>query len=794
MKRILSRKSLMCLCCVSVFFTGCNKGSVSTNFEIPTYEIAAPPESRGRERETREQLGAKDSEKRLQEESERLISERFDKVTGEPAFWMPKEHSAEKEDLTFFQVLDLVDGYFYYFYVTRNTETGEEVHAVVKNNYKNKDDHKILHQTARTGKTDMEDDGTGRERPPFYAQMYKKDGSEQYMISIYDDGDLYVFDSDGEVFFERTSKNGGENMLGLMERIFRVAGDSPDYYEINVTNVTTDGRYAFYIPVSLSKEDYREIKDGEDIKVENYMLFYSYTPIEAKAEFLRQDNIKLRQQTKYWADLAEGATQERDPQKDWEDTLKAIPYEWGDYKMYGKNLFNSTIEMGEFWKWKTADVRKFIKDESGAPSSKHDESYAEMVKELTDKKSLDNYFFIDPTDGYCSLVGSIETVKTDQKKITRTYSVTTGEGENATTATYPEEVMVDMTRTASFSSGTAIDRFEVVRNLIGFNMAPGNIEDSDEYIIGMYKDNAYVLMSPNKTESTTSGGTFPRILDDRTESGLAALDIQLLNQVDGKNWLMASDISNGRIFLNHSSSNDGPVVLMTSDLNPEGYQSSEKDQALTQKMQDLAVKDGRSKYDFSEVNIYSGADSYGRENVIALGGGEFLFTTFYNGMQVYKTEGGGSTDIGQSTSGTITRISDWPLYQAWREDNGNITAVGFDRTDVTFFSMDIAKARVYTFDLQQDQADANQYKIPFEDGKGPAGIGRKPLESQEVPDDMKGSWEEAKKIRETAPPVSGAETVPDETIYETGEDIGKMWESRAAESKSTEEEGENGGE
>lgn len=782
MKRILSRKSLVCLCCVSVFFTGCNKGSVSTNFEIPTYEVAAPPESRGRERETREQLGSKDSEKFLQEESEKLISERFDKVTGEPAFWMPEAHSAEKEDLIFFQVLDLVDGYFYYFYVTRNNETGEEVHAVVKNNYRNKDDHKILHQTVRTGKTDMEDGGTGRERPPFYAQVYRKNGSELYMISIYDDGDLYVLDTDGEIYFERTSENGGENMLGLMERIFRVAGNSPDYFEINVMNVTTDGRYAFYIPVSLSKEDYREIKDGEDIKVENYMFFYSYTPIEAKGEYLRQYNENLQEQIDYWENLADDATGERDPQKDWEDTLAAIPYKWGVYEMYGKLIDNIPFSMGEFWKWKQADVREFKKDESGEPSSKHDERYADKVKELKDKQSLNGYFFADPTDGYCSLVGNIDTVKTDQKKITRSYSVTTGEGENERTTTYDEDIMVDMSKTASFSSGTAIDRFAVVRQWIGFNMMQGNIEDSDEYIIGMYKDNTYALLSPNKAESSPITGTFPQVSDDQAESGFAALDIQLLNRVDGKDWLMASDISNGRIFLKTSSSSDSPVVLMTSDLNPEGYQSSEADQALTEKMQELAGKDGR-KYDFSEVDIYSAADSYGRENVIALGGGEFLFTTFYNGMQLYKTDISGSADIGKSTPGTVTRISDWPLYQAWREEGGKITAIGFDQTEATFFTMDIAKARVYTFDLLKDRVAADPYKIPFADGKGPAGIGRKPLESQEVPDDMKDSWEEAKKIRETAPPVSGAETAPSETIYETSEDIGKIWESRAAESK-----------
>lgn len=52
--------------------------------------------------------------------------------------------------------------------------------------------------------------------------------------------------------------------MDLIDEIFGVGGENPSYFDRDITSVTTDGRYNFYIPVTLTVEDYTALEIDPD--------------------------------------------------------------------------------------------------------------------------------------------------------------------------------------------------------------------------------------------------------------------------------------------------------------------------------------------------------------------------------------------------------------------------------------------------------------------------------------------------------------------------------------------------
>ena len=63
------------------------------------------------------------------------LEQRFQELTGPRAFFFPENHSLSHTDIKVFQVLGLLEGRFYYYYVTKEINTGQEVHALASYEY-----------------------------------------------------------------------------------------------------------------------------------------------------------------------------------------------------------------------------------------------------------------------------------------------------------------------------------------------------------------------------------------------------------------------------------------------------------------------------------------------------------------------------------------------------------------------------------------------------------------------------------------------------------------------------------
>ena len=150
-----------------------------------------------------------------------------------------------------FQVLGLLEGRFYYYYVTKEINTGQEVHALASYEYET-ERYKSLYEN----KVDPGAAGTDTDSQYSFYGHLAADKLGRLRISLYDGGNLFILDGEGKVVFSRTSEDEGEDFLYLIDSIFGVGGTNPSYFSKDITNVTTNGRYCFYVPITLYKGDY----------------------------------------------------------------------------------------------------------------------------------------------------------------------------------------------------------------------------------------------------------------------------------------------------------------------------------------------------------------------------------------------------------------------------------------------------------------------------------------------------------------------------------------------------------
>lgn len=776
MKRILGIHMALCLGGLSVFFTGCNQKAVSSYVEVPVYDETGVRESTEAETEPLKKGGPKEVDEIVRSQTDQFTAERFKNLTGHRAFAFPANHSQAASDMTVFKILGLEEGYFYYYYVTRDTVTQEEVHAVARNKEDGSGDFKLLYQRTQ----EREAGNAAGVVWPFYVHMCANvDGN--YRISIYEDGQLSVIDKDGNVKFSRVSQDirfgsvtqsGGENLLELIDQIFGVGGKKPYYYDRDITSVTMDGRYNFYIPVTLTVNDYTKLEEEDELVTETYLLCYSYMPIGADgAELLIQYNENYDNQCKYWEELGDDKETRGSAQSDWNKALKEYPDKWGGYYVaQGKDY--PVTNVSELYKWTNPKLKNFVEgkkkeaqDGTGQSFAKADGTFIEMVTELKSGQPLNGYFFQDEKGGYCPVIGAVkDKARTIVKqRVSRTYDV---ESESQDPKEVMEYIDANVAAKEYFADGSAIERFYVLDNRLGLYVTPGKVVDGS-YITGMCMPNVCVVYKYAKQSDMIQVLRTIGFLDAGEDMG-----IYILNTLKDQPYVLGADLERDRLLIN--SPDNKWITLMAADLNPLGYQKTSRDKELTDELEKQWENSGN--YSLSSVDLYGNPDRFGADNVQILedvSTTKILITTFYNGMQLYEGYKEAKTSLAQSSPGTMYRISDYPLYQAWLTEDGEVTAVGFDRTDMNYQYMDIAMARVYTFNINEQMENAQSRKIPSDDSQEDEASTLPAV--PEIPVGMRDYWDKAEGNRETKSPTPDSETVPDVFIYETGAAMGDTW-------------------
>lgn len=131
--------------------------------------------------------------------------------------FFPENHSLSHTDIKVFQVLGLLEGRFYYYYVTKEINTGQEVHALASYEYET-ERYKSLYEN----KVDPGAAGTDTDSQYSFYGHLAADKLGRLRISLYDGGNLFILDGEGKVVFSRTSEDEGEDFLYLIDSIFGV--------------------------------------------------------------------------------------------------------------------------------------------------------------------------------------------------------------------------------------------------------------------------------------------------------------------------------------------------------------------------------------------------------------------------------------------------------------------------------------------------------------------------------------------------------------------------------------------
>ena len=197
MKRKL-RNCLAILTGLSLFFTGCKNQSVNLYMETLVPESASPPQRPVETTGTPASLP--DVEKEVGEQASVYLEQRFQELTGPRAFFFPENHSLSHTDIKVFQVLGLLEGRFYYYYVTKEINTGQEVHALASYEYET-ERYKSLYEN----KVDPGAAGTDTDSQYSFYGHLAADKLGRLRISLYDGGNLFILDGEGKVVFSRTS-------------------------------------------------------------------------------------------------------------------------------------------------------------------------------------------------------------------------------------------------------------------------------------------------------------------------------------------------------------------------------------------------------------------------------------------------------------------------------------------------------------------------------------------------------------------------------------------------------------
>lgn len=723
MKRIINARKLsyvIILSILTVFFTGCNGRSGQDDFfEIPVYDASGVKDDVETfpvydendiitggmiEKETvyfEPQMERED----LEQKTEGAHDARFDGVSGPYAFYFPKDHLVNRNTLKRFQVLGLINGTFYYYYVIQPEDGDTEIHAAARYHY-----GAGVYMPLYERKVKVKGDDAAYTE--FYAQLFKKD--DGYRICIYDDGNLTLLNNQGKKLFSFTDEANGKNMRDIIRRVFDVGGE---YYDVEITDVITDGNYYFSIPVTVIKEDYTEVEDMEaDLTTASYIFTYTYLTVNTEIQMIYQNNLNLEKQKKRFEELAkEGGL--RDAEKDWETVISEYPDLWGSYYL-GTSRGGTIVNEGYIMQWENPADTAYKKDEQGNPSTHPTADFVKPLSSVKPGDALKEVIFIRKNPAsICEMYGEVKNrsaVKTTLKRSYTYMETVTKIGEDG--KEYKEDVprkasdsiTANQSNKITLAEGAFLNDYAVKVPSMGVDVVKGPVERDGSFQYGFILDNKCLL------EGNQGGSS---IVFPEAEGG-GSCHISLLNTIGGHPYAMASDITNNRIYLNvlrnASAVGDGIVALNTADLAAK-YRKGEQDEQLFDTIEEVGKRED-TRFDFAGTEMHDNPSIYTKDSVVVMGKPaeeSFLFTSFQNGMQLYRPSV--SAYYGnKSTPGTAWQISDWPIYQAWPISENKVAAIGFDRTDTVYESMDIAMARVYIFDVNEIKKTAPFHKVPLE--------------------------------------------------------------------------------
>lgn len=415
-KRIIT---LAGLCLASfVFFTGCSSESMEM-----VMETSATEPSTDENGETLPLISIEKTE--VPDYFEYNLMEKFIDGQGKQAFHIKDGHSRDPKDIEDFQVKAMKDDKtFVYGYVTRVADGagdgGNMVHCGAIYNY-DTEDFLVFHENvfAREGE-DPEDEES------FFIQA--EDGGGD--IFVYDNGDGYIYDSDGNQKFHG-------NIEGFLRRQFE------NVYSVSVMNALTDGQNRIYMELSVEKEEIQVPlegnpeeadldnekdldKEAEELdkevekKTEVLILVYEYQKVNSGMD---QKNDAFEEQKKAWIAMTEGEEFATRPGgvEDWNKVVEEYPDAWGS--AYLGSMGNANV-----YQWK--DEEKFVEKDGVSTFKPEPDTYVNF-RDVKENWQLEKLFI--PIDkNYSYLYGRTKTFRYyNPESLERTYTLVWYEDETA---------------------------------------------------------------------------------------------------------------------------------------------------------------------------------------------------------------------------------------------------------------------------------------------------------------------------------------------------------------------------
>lgn len=753
MKRILTAGLLYAG--MSMFFTGCSSLIVDmgTDYSRADQEaVSAVSTSDGGVRLEYEP-GAETQT--LPDYFEQNLENKFQNLTGQPAFQIADGHSAQSADLEDFQIGDLeADGTFVYAYVTcpeGQEDSGQIVHCAASYNYRS-GELQVIHQTTFSRENDGEES--------FYIQTVEDGG-----LFVYDNGVGYLYGEGGRLTFQTDIETFVRNCFSRA-------------YSVTAVKAMTDGNRRFYVELVVEKEPLTTLPDGTgddgdadaeaeaverelEEKVWELVLVYDF---EELSSTLDQHNEAFDRQTELWKEMTEGEefTEAPDAEADMETVRRRLADAWGgaflpglsDSKVYGWS--------GER-RFQYEDDEEYICNFKAAPGS------YQAYRNVAQNTAL-SLAFTPHNSRYYEVFGTTGSFQYyNRTKLSRSYIY----------VWYTEETSED---------------------------------GSTEEVKHTEKRTQYIYRY--RSRKTPLANAFLEgywVLEDEDVSGISAcLDGNILCAADGRLcWLLEdgrlvrTGISTEEEGITGAFEADGRTYLTRSETDRLLIAEQEwtDDHTVRQKNQWTLPYDslaaahapGTEAYDraFAQLNgddltmelIYGGGDYYtadmvlpaqlsvdgelagwlGQRGVEVLGSGGsysgFLLTSQAKGLVFYDT-----------ASQKGVRLAEGTWYRTWKQGN-KFYSVGFASGDTAYNGLDLAFAHVYEYDLSQfyqESMEAAAEELRRQEEEAQEEEASRSLEGEteetgETVKDMLTEWEEQRSAQESTevdlrPYVSEGET------------------------------------
>jgi len=613
---------------------------------------------------------------------EQNMQEKFENLDGKQAFKIKDGHSDKVSD---FQIGGLqADRTFIYGYATDLEDgSGDQVHCGAFYNYQN-GSFQVFHE--KTYEADALEEG----QESFSLQVCMSQTGELGDIFIYDNGIGYIYDNQGGLKFE-------VDLESFVRRQY------PNAYSLSVVKAMTDGDNRIYMEISIEKEqldietddDSGEEKSEEELeeeaermeqevneKVEEVVLVYEFKSVSSE---MLQDNEQFDNQIQEWINMASGKSfvSIPDPEADWNTAVSKYPDDWGTVRL--TDLNNLPI-----YQWK--DEEKFLLEglNSVCTFLPYPDSYV-FFKDLKGNEGLGKVFY--SPDGHYSRIygktGEVSSCNTETVSRTLTHvwtELATDDEGNSVIVEKSEEITQTISKDRSRRSSLEEAYTEIFWNMDREKVYTlGNSIGSDILCIGRDGTMYWIRKGGTLEEAGAKleGDYRPGVIMDGSTARLVASDAENL----------------------YLSTNMGFQVIAYKSLGG-GY--TEGSSAYDQKFDDL-----NQDTSLGGVDIYSGSDYFTEDNVLRVDLTMDMNTTVRLHM---KEPENGWPETGGTKNGFLFSSQSRGLiyYDPFKKESfllaegtwyrsflfgGTCVSVGFVKGDSSYDSLDVAKARVYEYNL-----------------------------------------------------------------------------------------------